>query len=282
MKRWLKWIGIGLAIVVVVIAAHRDVAARGRIRRTLRAGAREVCAANKLSDRKCARRAGQSADARKRALSRSAIRTRRPHKKCKSGICAVRPVLAHAARSNLDVSGVDVALTTVPATGPQAPAPSMQILADAAAVDPARSRQHRLDQDRAGRPAGLRRRFARSRRDVDSRRVAVAETGLARAGWKARPERRRHFVFGSARQRRKARSTGKSSPISAPPDRSTSTTTARTHSSSCSSRSRRRCRSTAPSPRATARIRGRRRCTCRSSTRATSSPTTRCRAWRST
>ncbi len=177
----------------------RDLATRGRIRRAFCAGTREVGAREQVDDRAGARCAGQSAHARKRALSRSAVGSGRPHKKCKSGIRAIRAVLAHAAREqsrgfrrrcradhgSRDRTASARAIDAIPA--------------HAAAVDPARPRQHRIDQDRAGQPARFRRRFTRSRRDVDGGRIAIAETRVALARWQSRPHCRRDFLLRSAR-----------------------------------------------------------------------------------
>ena len=128
MKRWLKWIGIGLAIVVVAIAAvvtwllEAESGARFALERV------KSALANKLSIE-------QSHGALASPLTLENVRYRDPASGLDVRIKSVKVEYALSGLfsrtlhvSSLEVSGVDVALITVPTAGPSAPPPSMQTL----------------------------------------------------------------------------------------------------------------------------------------------------------
>ncbi len=128
MKRWLKWIGLGLAIVVVLIAAlvtwllEAESGARFALERV------KSALANKLS-------VEQTRGALASPLTLEGVRYRDPASGLDVRIKRVKVEYALSGLfsrtlhvSNLEIAGVDVALTTVPQSGPQPPAPSMQTL----------------------------------------------------------------------------------------------------------------------------------------------------------
>jgi translocation and assembly module TamB len=128
MRKWLKWIGLGLAIVVVLIGAvvtwllEAESGARFALERV------KSALANKLSIE-------QSHGALASPLTLENVHYRDPESGLDVHIKSVKVEYALSGLfsrtlhvSNLEVSGVDVALTTVAATAPQAPPPSMQTL----------------------------------------------------------------------------------------------------------------------------------------------------------
>jgi translocation and assembly module TamB len=128
MKKWLKWIGLGFAILLVVVAAvvtwllEAESGARFALERV------KAALANKLS-------IAQSRGALSSPLTLEGVRYRDPQSGLDVSIQSVKVEYALSGLfsrtlhvSNLEVSGVDVHLTTVATQAPQAPSPSTKTL----------------------------------------------------------------------------------------------------------------------------------------------------------
>ncbi|HEX4481110.1 MAG TPA: translocation/assembly module TamB domain-containing protein [Rudaea sp.] len=128
MKKWLKWIGLGFAILVVAVAAlltwllEAESGARFALERV------KAALSNKLSIE-------QAHGALASPLTLEGLRYRDPESGIDVRIKSVKVEYALSGLfsrtlhvSDLQVSGVDVSLTTIPTKDAEAPAPSMQTL----------------------------------------------------------------------------------------------------------------------------------------------------------